>query len=42
MPRAHFHHVTTWVFDLDHTLYPPHMALFDQINVKIFELAGSF
>ena len=35
MPRAHFHHVTTWVFDLDHTLYPPHMALFDQINVKM-------
>ena len=35
MPRAHFDHVTTWVFDLDHTLYPPHMALFDQINVKM-------
>jgi len=35
MPRAQFDHVTTWVFDLDHTLYPPHMALFDQINVKM-------
>jgi putative hydrolase of the HAD superfamily len=35
MPRAHFEHVTTWVFDLDHTLYPPDMALFDQINVKM-------
>ena len=35
MPRAHFEHVTTWVFDLDHTLYPPEMALFDQINVKM-------
>ncbi len=35
MPRADFDHVTTWVFDLDHTLYPPDMALFDQINVKM-------
>jgi len=35
MPRAHFEHVTTWVFDLDHTLYPPEMALFDQINVRM-------
>lgn len=35
MPRANFAHVTTWVFDLDHTLYPPEMALFDQINVKM-------
>lgn len=35
MPRAQFDHVTTWVFDLDHTLYPPEMALFDQINVKM-------
>ncbi|TBX23214.1 pyrimidine 5'-nucleotidase [Nioella sediminis] len=35
MPRAHFEHITTWVFDLDHTLYPPDMALFDQINVKM-------
>ena len=35
MPRADFEHVTTWVFDLDHTLYPPDMALFDQINVKM-------
>lgn len=35
MPRGDFDHVTTWVFDLDHTLYPPDMALFDQINVKM-------
>jgi putative hydrolase of the HAD superfamily len=26
---------TTWVFDLDNTLYPPEMALFDQINAKM-------
>ena len=30
-----FTHVTTWVFDLDNTLYPPHMRLFDQIEVKM-------
>jgi putative hydrolase of the HAD superfamily len=28
-----FSHVTTWVFDLDNTLYPPTDALFDQIDV---------
>ncbi|HMS93633.1 MAG TPA: pyrimidine 5'-nucleotidase [Tabrizicola sp.] len=35
MPRHHFAHVRTWVFDLDNTLYPPHMRLFDQIEVKM-------
>jgi putative hydrolase of the HAD superfamily len=30
-----FSHVTTWVFDLDNTLYPPECALFDQIEVKM-------
>ena len=30
-----FSHVTTWVFDLDNTLYPPHMRLFDQIEVRM-------
>lgn len=34
MPRDAFAHVRTWVFDLDNTLYPPHMRLFDQIEVK--------
>ena len=28
-----FSHVTTWVFDLDNTLYPRSDALFDQIDV---------
>ncbi|MBV7378701.1 pyrimidine 5'-nucleotidase [Maritimibacter dapengensis] len=28
-----FSHVTTWVFDLDNTLYPPEQGLFDQIEV---------
>lgn len=35
MPRTHFATVRTWVFDLDNTLYPPHMRLFDQIEVKM-------
>lgn len=35
MPKQDFTHVTTWVFDLDNTLYPPHMRLFDQIEVKM-------
>lgn len=35
MPRDHFSHVTTWVFDLDNTLYPPSTRLFDQIEVRM-------
>ncbi len=34
-PLADFAHVRTWVFDLDNTLYPPRMRLFDQIEVKM-------
>lgn len=32
-----FSHVSTWVFDLDNTLYPPSARLFDQIEVKMTE-----
>lgn len=32
---ADFDHVRAWVFDLDHTLYPPHMRLFDQIEARM-------
>ena len=35
MPREHFQHVTAWVFDLDNTLYPPAVRLFDQIDARI-------
>lgn len=35
MVQHPFSDVTTWVFDLDNTLYPPHMRLFDQIEVKM-------
>lgn len=30
-----FRHVTSWVFDLDNTLYPPAARLFDQIEVRM-------
>jgi putative hydrolase of the HAD superfamily len=35
MSRALFAHVETWVFDLDNTLYPPAVRLFDQIEAKM-------
>lgn len=35
MIRQHFNHVETWVFDLDNTLYPPEVALFDQIELRM-------
>ena len=35
MLRAAFSHVDTWVFDLDNTLYPPAVRLFDQIEVRM-------
>ena len=35
MAKDAFSHVTTWVFDLDHTLYPPSARLFDLIEVRM-------
>lgn len=35
MAKQDFSHIRTWVFDLDNTLYPPRMRLFDQIEVKM-------
>lgn len=35
MPKQSFSHVTTWVFDLDNTLYPPSMGLFPQIERRM-------
>lgn len=35
MPTEHFAHVRGWVFDLDNTLYPPEMRLFDQIETRM-------
>ncbi|WP_116131638.1 pyrimidine 5'-nucleotidase [Tropicimonas sp. IMCC34043] len=35
MVADRFSHVTTWVFDLDNTLYPPEVRLFDQIERRM-------
>lgn len=36
-PSNDFAHVRQWVFDLDNTLYPPAMRLFDQIERRMTE-----
>ena len=33
--RRPFHHVETWVFDLDNTLYPHHLNLWQQVDERI-------
>lgn len=35
MEKPLFSHVTSWVFDLDNTLYPPAVRLFDQIERRM-------
>lgn len=35
MAKEAFSHVRHWVFDLDHTLYPPSARLFDLIEVRM-------
>lgn len=35
MVKDTFSHVSTWVFDLDNTLYPPQARLFDQIEARM-------
>jgi len=35
MIKPRFSRITTWVFDLDNTLYPPQHRLFDQISPRI-------
>ena len=38
-PRA-FTHIDTWVFDLDNTLYPHHVNLWQQVDKRIGEFVG--
>jgi putative hydrolase of the HAD superfamily len=40
-PRA-FGHVETWVFDLDNTLYPYHLNLWQQVDARIREYVANF
>jgi putative hydrolase of the HAD superfamily len=40
-PRG-FSHVDTWVFDLDNTLYPRHLNLWQQVDERIREYVARF
>jgi putative hydrolase of the HAD superfamily len=40
-PRA-FDHVDTWVFDLDNTLYPHHVNLWQQVDARIGEFVSAW
>jgi len=40
-PRS-FGHVDTWVFDLDNTLYPHHVNLWQQVDARIGEFVSDF
>lgn len=41
-PRRGFTHVETWVFDLDNTLYPHHVNLWRQVDVRIRDYIAKF
>jgi putative hydrolase of the HAD superfamily len=40
-PRA-FTHIDTWVFDLDNTLYPHHVNLWQQVDKRIGEFVSAW
>ncbi len=40
-PRI-FNHIDTWVFDLDNTLYPHHVNLWQQVDKRIGEFVGTW
>ncbi len=40
-PRA-FDHVETWIFDLDNTLYPHHVNLWQQVDERIRDYIASY
>ena len=40
-PRP-FTHIDTWVFDLDNTLYPHHVNLWQQVDARIGEFISAF
>jgi putative hydrolase of the HAD superfamily len=41
LPRA-FGHVDTWVFDLDNTLYPHHVNLWEQVDARIRDYIAEY
>jgi putative hydrolase of the HAD superfamily len=40
--KRSFAHIGTWVFDLDNTLYPHHVNLWQQVDVRIGEFIGNY
>ena len=41
-PKRGFAHIDTWVFDLDNTLYPHHVNLWQQVDKRIGEYIASY
>jgi putative hydrolase of the HAD superfamily len=41
-PSRSFAHINTWVFDLDNTLYPHHVNLWQQVDKRIGEFVGAW
>jgi putative hydrolase of the HAD superfamily len=41
-PPRPFSHIDTWVFDLDNTLYPHHVNLWQQVDIRIGEFVSAF
>jgi putative hydrolase of the HAD superfamily len=41
-PSRSFTHIDTWVFDLDNTLYPHHVNLWQQVDVRIGEFVSAY
>ncbi|MBV9457000.1 MAG: pyrimidine 5'-nucleotidase [Bradyrhizobium sp.] len=42
IPKRTFTHIDTWVFDLDNTLYPHHVNLWQQVDARIGEFVASW
>src|SRR5512144_1270130 len=40
-PRP-FDHIDTWVFDLDNTLYPHHVNLWQQVDARLVEVVSDW
>jgi len=40
--KRSFSHIETWVFDLDNTLYPHHVNLWQQVDTRIGEFIGNY
>jgi putative hydrolase of the HAD superfamily len=40
--KREFSHIETWVFDLDNTLYPHHVNLWQQVDVRIRDFVADF